>query len=81
LSDGYDDIAIFKKAGFSVLLTPENSGTTQKISQKFKLRDYEVKERPGMGKELKFVMRWPWVVKAKKKRLAEALKKLNRKYR
>ncbi len=68
LSDGYDDIVAFKKAGCSILLVPQKSGGTQKISQQFGLRDQEVVERDSkeMERELKLRLRFPRVNRARK---------------
>lgn len=76
LTDGYDDIAALKKAGFSILLTPKSAATHQKLAKRFRLADVLVEESPGMVHELKLRLRHPWTIKAPQGRIDKATTRL-----
>ncbi len=75
VSDGYDDVKMFRDSGFGVLLRPSRPGTTQKLSQKLGLSDAQV----GVDDitRLKLLLRFPKAILAPKARLDNAVDRLN----
>lgn len=71
LSANPEDIETFKKIGYSILFVPKEINGTKMVG------DYVVREKEGIIRELKLILRYPWALNARK-RYKKLLEKRNK---